>query len=218
VNTTYRIISPGGHSISRRFATVVRRKIGTVPVTGVRQVPLLWSDSFWTTEVSKTRGNSIRHCPIHTRRRHPFLLHHEHRFGRDLEPGRQILNAIGRRGRAGGQCLDGSACRGIIFLCQRMDRKVKRIHIETNTTDEAYARVLAAQGKSLQLPKYFESNCDSSDCPCSRSLRVDTALTGIARARFADGWRLETSPSVRSWCSVASRWRRLPSEASPSAC
>ena len=37
---------------------------------------------------------------------------------------------------------------GIIFLCQRMDREVKRIHIETNTTDEAYAKVLAAQGRS----------------------------------------------------------------------
>lgn len=46
---------------------------------------------------------------------------------------------------------------GIIVFCQRMDREVKRIHIETNTTDEEYAKVLAAKGKSLQLPKYFES-------------------------------------------------------------
>jgi RNA polymerase sigma factor (sigma-70 family) len=46
---------------------------------------------------------------------------------------------------------------GIIFLCQRMERQVRRIRIETHTTDEAYAKVLAARGKSLQLPKYFES-------------------------------------------------------------
>jgi hypothetical protein len=46
---------------------------------------------------------------------------------------------------------------GIIAVCWRMDREVKRIRIETNTTDEAYAKVLAAQGRSLRLPKYFES-------------------------------------------------------------
>jgi len=42
---------------------------------------------------------------------------------------------------------------GIFFFCHRMDREVQRIRIETNTTDEA----LTAQGKSLRLPKYFES-------------------------------------------------------------
>jgi len=46
---------------------------------------------------------------------------------------------------------------GIIVVCRRMDRAVRRIRIETNTTDEAYAKVLAAQGRSLRLPKYFES-------------------------------------------------------------
>src|SRR5262245_2176596 len=46
---------------------------------------------------------------------------------------------------------------GIIVMCQRMDREVKRIRIETNTTDEACAEVLAAQGKELSFPKYFES-------------------------------------------------------------
>jgi RNA polymerase sigma factor (sigma-70 family) len=46
---------------------------------------------------------------------------------------------------------------GIIVLCRRMDREVKQIRIETNTTDEAYAKVLAAKGKSLRLPKHFES-------------------------------------------------------------
>ena len=42
---------------------------------------------------------------------------------------------------------------GIIVVCQRMDRGVKRIRIETHTTDD----VLSAQGKRLSLPKYFES-------------------------------------------------------------
>jgi len=46
---------------------------------------------------------------------------------------------------------------GIIVLCKRMDREVKRIRIETETTDEAHAEELAAQGRSLKLPKYFES-------------------------------------------------------------
>lgn len=46
---------------------------------------------------------------------------------------------------------------GIIFLCRRMDREVKRVRLETNTTDEAYGEVLAAQGRSVKLPKYFES-------------------------------------------------------------
>ncbi|MEO8428087.1 MAG: RNA polymerase sigma factor [Verrucomicrobiota bacterium] len=46
---------------------------------------------------------------------------------------------------------------GIMLMCQRMDREVKRIRIATNTTDEAYAKVLAVQGKQLRLPKYFES-------------------------------------------------------------
>lgn len=46
---------------------------------------------------------------------------------------------------------------GIMLMCQRMDREVKRIRIATNTTDEAYAKVLAAQGKQLRVPKYFES-------------------------------------------------------------
>jgi len=46
---------------------------------------------------------------------------------------------------------------GIMLICQRMDREAKRIRITTNTTDEAYAKVLTAQGKQLRLPKYFES-------------------------------------------------------------
>ena len=47
---------------------------------------------------------------------------------------------------------------GILLMCQRMDKEVRRIRIETATTDEAYAKVLAAQGRrALALPKYFES-------------------------------------------------------------
>jgi hypothetical protein len=46
---------------------------------------------------------------------------------------------------------------GILLICQRMDRQVKRIRIATNTTDEAHARVLAVHGKQLRVPRYFES-------------------------------------------------------------
>jgi RNA polymerase sigma factor (sigma-70 family) len=46
---------------------------------------------------------------------------------------------------------------GIFYACHQMDRDVKRIRVETNTSDEAFAQVLAAQGKSLRVPRYFES-------------------------------------------------------------
>jgi hypothetical protein len=46
---------------------------------------------------------------------------------------------------------------GIIMICERMDRAVAGIRIETRTTDEDHARVLAAKGKPLRLPKFFES-------------------------------------------------------------
>lgn len=46
---------------------------------------------------------------------------------------------------------------GIILVCQRLDREVRRIRNATATTDGAYASVLAAQGRSLKLPKYIES-------------------------------------------------------------
>jgi RNA polymerase sigma factor (sigma-70 family) len=46
---------------------------------------------------------------------------------------------------------------GILLICGRMDREVARIRSATNTTDDDYARVLAANGKQLRLPRYFES-------------------------------------------------------------
>jgi RNA polymerase sigma factor (sigma-70 family) len=46
---------------------------------------------------------------------------------------------------------------GIILVCQRLSREIRRVRIETNTSDDAYAQVLAAEGKQLQLPKYFET-------------------------------------------------------------
>jgi RNA polymerase sigma factor (sigma-70 family) len=46
---------------------------------------------------------------------------------------------------------------GIILVCQRLDRQVRRIRIETATTDEIYGEVLAARGKQLKLPRYIES-------------------------------------------------------------
>ncbi len=46
---------------------------------------------------------------------------------------------------------------GVFFACRRMERDVHRIRIETKTTDEEYALVLATRGKQLSLPKYYES-------------------------------------------------------------
>lgn len=46
---------------------------------------------------------------------------------------------------------------GILWVNHRMDRAIKRIRIETHTTDEEFACELAAQGKQLKQPKYFES-------------------------------------------------------------
>src|SRR5437899_2472548 len=46
---------------------------------------------------------------------------------------------------------------GVVVFSRRMEREVKRIRIDSNTTDEAYAKVLAAEGRSVRLPKYFES-------------------------------------------------------------
>lgn len=46
---------------------------------------------------------------------------------------------------------------GIILLCQRLDREVRRIRVETGTTDEAITKMTGAEGCTLSLPKYFES-------------------------------------------------------------
>lgn len=46
---------------------------------------------------------------------------------------------------------------GIIMVCQRLDREVRRIRIATGTTDAIHEGVLAAQGKRLGRPRYFES-------------------------------------------------------------
>lgn len=47
---------------------------------------------------------------------------------------------------------------GILLICGRMDREVTRIRIATHTTDEDYARILAARGKQPRRPGFFESN------------------------------------------------------------
>jgi RNA polymerase sigma factor (sigma-70 family) len=46
---------------------------------------------------------------------------------------------------------------GVLYACRRMEREVKRIRIETNTTGEAHANGQAAKGEALRLPKYFET-------------------------------------------------------------
>ena len=76
---------------------------------------------------------------------------------------------------------------GIIVVCWRMDREVKRIRIETNTTDETYAKVLAAQGKSLRLPKYFESKLRFLGLPLFAIARGGTNSDRY-RARAVYAW------------------------------
>jgi len=46
---------------------------------------------------------------------------------------------------------------GILLACKRMDREIERIRVETNTTDAARDRELAAEGKRLPGPRYVES-------------------------------------------------------------
>jgi RNA polymerase sigma factor (sigma-70 family) len=46
---------------------------------------------------------------------------------------------------------------GVVLISRRLNLEVRHIRIETNTNDEAYACELAAQGKQLSLPKYYES-------------------------------------------------------------
>lgn len=46
---------------------------------------------------------------------------------------------------------------GIMLMCQRLDRAVERIRLETNTTDAPYGKALAGSGRTLKLPRYFES-------------------------------------------------------------
>ncbi len=46
---------------------------------------------------------------------------------------------------------------GILLVCRRLDREVSHVRVATGTTDEDHAKTLAAQGRSLGLPKYFES-------------------------------------------------------------
>lgn len=46
---------------------------------------------------------------------------------------------------------------GILWVNHRMDQAIKRIRIETHTTDDEFAGELAARGEQLKQPKYFES-------------------------------------------------------------
>lgn len=46
---------------------------------------------------------------------------------------------------------------GILWECQRMDRVVERIRLETKTTDRDYAPILETRGKTLKLPRYYET-------------------------------------------------------------
>lgn len=46
---------------------------------------------------------------------------------------------------------------GIMLMVRRLNCEVERIRITTNTTDAAYAKTLAAQGKQFREAKYLES-------------------------------------------------------------
>ncbi|MBL9175028.1 MAG: sigma-70 family RNA polymerase sigma factor [Verrucomicrobiales bacterium] len=46
---------------------------------------------------------------------------------------------------------------GILLACRRLDRESRHIREATNTTDEAFARTLATEGRTLRGPRYFES-------------------------------------------------------------
>jgi RNA polymerase sigma factor (sigma-70 family) len=72
---------------------------------------------------------------------------------------------------------------GILFLCQRMQREVHRIRMETNTTDQ----VLAAQGKLVRLPKYFESSLTFLSLPLF-AMAWGGSESDRYRARAVYGW------------------------------
>src|SRR5690606_12306343 len=57
----------------------------------------------------------------------------------------------------------------------------------TNTTDEDYARALAAQGKQLRLPKYFESQTRLLGLPLF-AMAWGGASSDRYRARTVCGW------------------------------
>lgn len=76
---------------------------------------------------------------------------------------------------------------GILLICQWMDRAVKHIRTATNTTDEDYARVLAAHGKQLSLQKYFESQTRLLGLPLF-AMAWGGASSDRYRARTVCGW------------------------------
>lgn len=74
-----------------------------------------------------------------------------------------------------------------MLICRRMEREVRRIRAETNTTDEAYAKILAAQGKQLGLPKYFESETRLLGLPLF-AMAWDGNRSDRYRARTVSAW------------------------------
>lgn len=74
---------------------------------------------------------------------------------------------------------------GILLLCARMDREVRRIRIATHTTDEDYARILTTSGQQLLRPRFFESK---------------TRLLGFPLFAMAWGGQRSVAHPARSTC------------------
>ena len=66
---------------------------------------------------------------------------------------------------------------GILLICARIDREVRRIRIATHTTDEDYTKILVARGKKPRRPRFFESKARLFGLPL-----------------FAMAWRGQSSP------------------------
>ncbi|HXG46808.1 MAG TPA: sigma-70 family RNA polymerase sigma factor [Methylomirabilota bacterium] len=76
---------------------------------------------------------------------------------------------------------------GVWLICRRMEREVQRIRIETRTTDEDYRQALAAQGKVLQFPTFFESKARFLGLPLFAIAWGGTS-SAQPRSRAVCGW------------------------------
>jgi RNA polymerase sigma factor (sigma-70 family) len=76
---------------------------------------------------------------------------------------------------------------GILLMCRKLDRGVKRVRTETGTHDEAFAASLAARGKSLRHPKYYESKVRLLGLPLFAAAWGGTGTDGY-RPRRVYAW------------------------------
>ena len=76
---------------------------------------------------------------------------------------------------------------GILWMCRRMEDEVQRIRLETNTGDEAFASILAVQGRQMSLPKFFESRASLLGLPLFAIAWGDQGMDR-RRSRIVCGW------------------------------